>query len=102
MKSRIRLSDRVSKKTQKDIQLLCAETLHQQQKDHTRRMIKIFCVTLHQLFGFGAERCLKALRKIEELSIDRENDEVFWAHIDRYLEQIGLTFDKENYEEIDG
>jgi hypothetical protein len=101
VKSRIKPQHKISNKQKADIREYCANEMRKQQKEHTRRMIKIFCVVLHKEFKFGAERCLKALAKIEELSYQRDNDEVFWTHIDKTLEQTGLTFPPEDYEEMD-
>ena len=101
MKSRIKLQDKISNKQKADIRKYCANEMRKQQKEYTRRMIKTFCVVMNKEFKFGAGRCLKALAKIEELSYQRDNDEVFWTHIDKALEQIGLTFPPEDYDEMD-
>ena len=39
--------------------------------------------------------------KYGDLGAERKDDEVFWTHIDRKLEQIGLDFPKEDYEVMD-
>lgn len=101
MKSRISLTNRLSNKQKADIREYCSNEMLRQQKEHTRRMIKIFCVVMNKEFKFGAGRCLKALEKIEELSYQRDTDEVFWSHVDKTLEQIGLTFPPEDYEKMD-
>ena len=98
MKARI---PRVNKKQMTAIKSYVGEELAKQEKDRTRRMIKLFCVALHQEFGFGLQRCLKGLEKFNEFGGEREQDEVFWTHIDRVIEQIGLTFPKEDYEDMD-
>jgi hypothetical protein len=56
---------------------------------------------LHQTFGFGKDRIAKTLEAINGLSAERDKDEVFWTHIDRTLEQLGLNFNPEDYEEMD-
>ncbi len=101
MNARIKLQHKISNKQKADIREYCAQEMREQQKEHTRRSIKIFCVALHQTFGFGRDRIAKALQKIHELSKQRDGDEIFWTHIDRLLEQMGLTFQPENYEEMD-
>lgn len=80
MKARIRLQDKLSNKQKEDIREFCAKELREQQTEHTRRAIKIFCVALHQTFGFGKDRIAKALKAIDKLSHDRDQDEIFWNH----------------------
>lgn len=101
MNARIKLQHKISNKQKADIREYCANEMREQQKENTRRMMKIFCVALHQTFGFGKDRCIKALEAINQLSAEREHDEVFWNHVDRVCDQIGLTFKPENYEEMD-
>lgn len=101
MNARIKLQHKISQKQKADIREYCANEMREQQKEHTRRSIKIFCVALHQTFGFGRDRIAKVLTEIDELSKQRDNDEIFWTHIDRLLEQIGFNFQPENYEEMD-
>ena len=93
---------RVDPKMQERIRNEVAEHLQQETNNMTRRYFKLFCVTLHMLFGFGKDRLAKLLEKIEEISNEREQDEVFWAHIDNYCKSIGLEFPEEDYERMDG
>ena len=92
----------VDKKMQERIRNEVAEHLQNETNNMTRRYFKLFCVTLHQAFGFGKDRLTRLIEKVEEISYEREQDEVFWAHIDRYLKSIGLEFPDENYERMDG
>ena len=101
MNARIKLQHKISQKQKADIREYCANELKEQQKEHTRRSIKLFCVALHQTFGFGRDRIAKVLEAINDLSAERDKDEIFWSHIDRLLEQIGMTFQPEDYEEMD-
>lgn len=101
MNARIKLQHKISQKQKADIREYCANEMREQQKEHTRRSIKIFCVALHQTFGFGKDRLAKVLTEIDKLSKQRDDDEIFWNHIDRLLEQIGFNFQPENYEEMD-
>ena len=67
-----------------------------------RRYYKLVAVALNNKFGFGKKRILEVFDKISELSRQREKDEVFWAHMDKIvINQIGLKFDRENYEDLD-
>lgn len=64
----------------------------QHQKDVTRRLLKLACVTLHMHFGFGRERLGKFLMQMNGLM----GDELLWWHVDKLLiDQIGLEFDRE-------
>ena len=64
----------------------------QHQKDVTRRLLKLACVTLHLHFGFGRERLGKFLMQMNGLM----GDELLWWHVDKLLiDQIGLEFDRE-------
>ena len=101
MNARIKLQHKISQKQKADIREYCANELREQQKEHTRRSIKLFCVALHQTFGFGKDRIAKVLEAINDLSAERDKDEVFWTHIDKLLGQIGMTFQPEDYEEMD-
>jgi hypothetical protein len=98
MKARRRIDPKMQERIRNEV----AEHLQQETNNMTRRYFKLFCVTLHMLFGFSKDRLLRLLEKIEEISTDREQDEVFWAHIDTYCKQIGLDFPDEDYERMDG
>jgi hypothetical protein len=41
------------------------------------------------------------LGRIEDISTEREQDEVFWSHIDRYCKHLGIEFPEEDYEKMD-
>ena len=67
-----------------------------------RRYYKLVAIALNNKFGFGKKRILEVFDKISELSKQREQDEVFWAHMDKIvINQIGLEFERENYEYLD-
>lgn len=92
----------VDKKFQKRIREEVKKEFQNQSSDMTRRVMKVFCIALNQEFGFGKERLMKLIAKVEEISTEREHDEVFWARVDRYVnEYIGMAFDKENYDRMD-
>ena len=93
---------RVDPKMQERIRNEVVEHFKEQSNEMTRRIMKIFCVALNQEYGFGKDRLMKLIAKVEELSTEREQDEVFWSHVDRYVnEHIGMAFDEENYERMD-
>ena len=64
----------------------------QHQKDVTRRLLKLACVSLNLEFGFGKDRLGRFLMKMNGLM----GDELLWWHIDKLLiDQVGLEFDRE-------
>ena len=97
MKARMTLD----KTTRERINLEVKAEYDKQGQDLSRRHIKLMCVVLNEQFGFGKERLLKLVRAYGDVSEERKEDEIFWSHIDRYLERIGLDFPKEDYEIMD-
>ena len=91
----------VDKKMQERIRNEVAEEFKRQANDMTRRHFKLFCVALHQAFGFGKDRFAKVMEKVEEIGSEREQDEVFWSHIDNYCKHIGFDFPDEDYDKMD-
>lgn len=68
----------------------------QHQKDVTRRLLKLACVSLPLEFGFGKGRLGRFLMKMNSLM----GDELLWWHIDKLLiDQVGLEFDREEERE---
>ena len=88
MKARIPGSRALLKPDKKAVR----DYVDQHQKDVTRRLIKLACVTLHMHFGFGRKRLGKFLMEMNGLM----GDELLWWHVDKLLiDQIGLEFDRE-------
>jgi hypothetical protein len=66
--------------------------------DLTRRIFKTIVFALHKDFGFGRDRCAKALKSMTEIIKHSDTDEVFWEHIDRVvIDKLKLEFDKRDY-----
>ena len=66
--------------------------------DLTRRIFKTIVFALHKDFGFGRDRCAKALKSMTEIVEHSDTDEVFWEHIDRVvIDKLKLEFDKRDY-----
>jgi hypothetical protein len=66
--------------------------------DATRRIFKTMIFALYQDFGFGRDRCAKALKSMTEIIEHSDTDEVFWEHIDRVvIDKLKLEFDKRDY-----
>lgn len=91
----------IDKKTRQRINDEVKAEFDRQGQELSRRHIKLFCVALNQEFGFGKKRLLRLVQAYGDLGAERKDDEVFWSHIDRKLEQMGLDFPKENYETMD-
>lgn len=88
MKARIPGSRALLKPDKKAVR----DYVDQHQKDGTRRLLKLACVTLHLHFGFGKERLGRFLMQMNGLM----GDELLWWHVDKLLiDQIGLEFDRE-------
>ena len=101
MTAHIKAADRLSNAQKKVINEYTAEELKRQGADVMRRFFKLMCVTLHEQYGFGEERCTKVCTSISDLAEKHAEDEVFWAHVDQVMEQMGMEFVAENYEEMD-
>lgn len=73
---------RVDPKMQERIKNEVKEEFTRQSNDMAQRVFKLFCVALHQTFGFGKYRLSRLLQAVNELSNEREQDEIFWTHVD--------------------
>lgn len=66
--------------------------------DLTKRIFKTIVFALHKDFGFGRDRCAKALKSMTEIVEHSDTDEVFWEHVDRVvIDKLKLEFDKRDY-----
>jgi hypothetical protein len=95
------LYNKITKKQKSIIKKGVEEEFQRQSNDMTRRIFKLFCVSLNEEFQFGKERLERLLERIENISEGRKDDPVFWAHIDRAVKNIGLNFIEEDYEKMD-
>lgn len=60
--------------------------------------LKQCCMPCIKDFGFGRDRCAKALKSMTEIVEHSDTDEVFWEHIDRVvIDKLKLEFDKRDY-----
>ena len=92
MKARIPGSRALLKPDKKAVR----DYVDQHQKDVTRRLLKLACVTLHLHFGFGKERLGRFLMQMNGLM----GDELLWWHVDKLLiDQVGLEFEREEERE---
>lgn len=95
MRARLKPSAIISKVQKKAVNQVLQSELERQQKLVMRRFFKIMCVSLNKDFGFGKERLMRLINRISEVSAEHENDEIYWVHVDRRIEQLGLEFSKE-------
>lgn len=102
MNARVSPRIAVTKKQKKIFQEYIKEEHRKQGEDVARRFFKLMCISLNDDFGFGKQRLEKVIRKINDLSLAHENDEAFWSHVDvATIDQIGIEFERENYNEMD-
>jgi len=92
MKARIPMSS----KQKHVIQERVSQELDKQEKQRVRRMYKLMCVALHELYGFGNGRLYAVIQQISTLSAEHERDEIFWEHVDKVvIKELGIAFEKE-------
>lgn len=106
MKVRLNAWDNLTTKQRKELEeYVKSKGLEIYQRESVgdfRRYYKLVAVALNNRFGFGKKRILEVFDEISELSRQREQDEVFWAHMDKIvINQIGIEFERENYNDLD-
>lgn len=101
MRARIRPADKLSKDQKSAIRDYAKEQFAKQAQDSVRRVFKLMCLSLHYEFGFGKDRCTRLIQRINALADEHERDEVYWSHVDSVMQEIGVEFIAENYEEMD-
>lgn len=97
MRARIKPVYSVNKKQKDAVKEYVQQELRLQHIGSTRRIFKLFCVALHDEYGFGKSRLSNVLCKVTTVCEEKKDDPVFWTHVDRAIEQIGLEFPKEDY-----
>lgn len=98
MRARIKPTYAVTKKQKEAVKEYIKQEMRVEQVGSTRRVFKLFCVALHDEYGFGKGRLSKVLGKVSTVCDEKRDDPVFWSHVDRAIEQIGLDFIKEDYD----
>ena len=101
MNARIKPRYAVTKKQKKIVEEFIREEHREKGREAARRLFKLMCVSLNDDFGFGAERLGRLIAKINDLSVEHETDEVFWEHVDKRLDQMGVPFEHEDYDEME-
>lgn len=94
MKARLPINNKLKQQVRQEV----AREYEKQGNDAMRRVFKLFCVSLNKKYGFGKSRLLSVIQEVECLSIESQQDEVFWTHVDKVVvDQLGINFEKENY-----
>ena len=92
----------MNKKQKKMVHDAVEKEYYKQGQDMTRRFFKLFCASLNKEYGFGKGRLMVLIDRVEKMSEEGKNDEVFWTHIDNFLiDQMGIAFDREDYSLMD-
>lgn len=95
------IKPQLNKKQKAAIRDAVAEEMRKQGKDSIRRLFKLMCVSWNDVEGYGKIRCMRMIDRINTLSEEHENDEVFWEHVDKRLAQMGIQFEPEDYEQME-
>lgn len=101
MRARMRPADILSKEQKAAVRKYAGEQFAKQAQDSVRRIFKLMCLSLHEEFGFGKDRCTRLIGRINALAAEHEHDEVYWTHVDAVMRDIGVGLAEENYEEMD-
>lgn len=101
MKARLKPSAIVTKQQREAVREFAAEQMRLNAEGNMRRTFKLLCLSLHEEFGFGQKRLCRVIDRINSLAQEHEEDEVYWAHVDRVVERLGLNFIQEDYEQVD-
>lgn len=100
MKSRLPVTAVTSKEQRKAIRAYAEDVFKKQSQEHVRRVLKIVCVSLYEEYGFARHRLGKLVHRVNELSCEKDTDPVYWTHIDRVLQSIGMDFIPEDYNQM--
>ena len=67
-------------------------------KDITRRVFKTMLYALYKDFGFGRDRCAKALKSMTKKKKQNNTNKKIWEYIDRVvIDKLKLEFVKRDY-----
>ena len=101
MNARISFQNKMSKKQQEVAREAMQEQFRKEAEGHTRRLLKIVCIALNETEGFGKQRIARFMDAVTEISNEHMTDEIFWTHADKRLQQMGVPFTPEDYEELE-
>ena len=96
MKARIPAAARLSKRQMSALREAADEAVKQREQERIRRLFKLMCISLNELYGFGKRRLECVLGQISDLAEEHDRDEVYWAHVDRVvIDGLGVKFERE-------
>ena len=101
MRSRISLQTKISKKQKEDISEFAKQQVYKEIEDHTRRLLKIFCVAANREAGLGKIRLGRIINGINEIAEEHLTDELFWRHTDKWLSYMRMDFEPEDYRKLE-
>lgn len=106
MNARIRALDQLNSKSRQELDKYifskAMEIYNSEAAGLMRRCFKTLAVALNEKYGFGHDRLIKLLDCSMDIAKLRNTDEIYWKHIDDVvIKQIGLEFDRENYDDLD-
>jgi hypothetical protein len=97
------MSAKEKKEIQGYIKEKCDDYLFEEQKNCMRRIYKLIAVHLNDEYGFGKKRIERLFKACGEDALElQQEDEVFWYHVDDFvINQLGLGFEREDYDKMD-
>ena len=101
MKSRISFQSKFSRKQQEASRELVKEQFRSEAEGHTRRLLKIVCIALNESEGFGKKRLGRFMDMVTKISDEHLTDEIYWTHADKRLQQMGIPFTPEDYDQLE-
>lgn len=106
MNVRLTAKQKLTCKEQKELDKYIFDKATEIYKDESmelmRRCYKIMAVALNELYGFGKSRIMKLFDRAKDLAKERDTDEIYWKHVDDTLiNQIGLEFEREDYQDLE-
>lgn len=102
MKARIPLSKKQRKFLEEEAERYITQNvekeLDREREALIRRLFKTMIAALHNEFGFGHDRALKAFKAFNEVISHSDTDEVYWEKIDRLvIDYLKIPFEKRDY-----
>lgn len=63
------------------------------------RCYKLLVTVLHIKYGFGKQRIMDIFKELNSVNMQRQNDPIFWKHIDDVIvNELKIDLPRENYE----
>ena len=90
---------KLSKEVEKEVKRLYSKL----EAEQFRRWLKLIGLTLHsKRFRFGRDRIAEVYKELTEFSKQRDNDEIFWKHVDDVIiGELKIPFEREDYSSLD-